>query len=274
MREERLNDLLWSSMSREKRDFTLELVLLTVKSKSESESRRSSSSSSRTRCRQRKARSGRRCTRFVILATIMIATLSLRVTRCAAREVTIGPSRSAGGYSGLLGSSQQRVARRGASDSGADYPSVQQRRELHEEENEEAVKRKDTQSVAGKLDLTDQKAAIKNKSSRFVKYATRQLRRGTGEVISNMGFLTSSTTAVLRDKCALQRSNPTIEALKEFLRTTGIDLELSKTLNGRLFHNAVLLQRVQSRILEDKDKRDLVLQRGRYDLPSIEEALR
>jgi hypothetical protein len=211
----------------------------------------------------------------MLLATIVLATLSLQVTRCAAREVTIGPSRSAGGYSGLLGSSQQRVARRGASDS-TDY-SVQQRRKLHDEEKGEPVERKDTQSVAEKLfgaDLTDQKAAIKNGSSRFVKYATRQLRRGTGVAISNMGFLSSSTSAFLGDKCALQRSNPTIEALREFLKTTKIDLELSKTLNGRLFHNAVLLQRVQSSILEDRDKRDLVLQRGRHDLPSIEEALR
>jgi hypothetical protein len=72
----------------------------------------------------------------------------------------------------------------------------------------------------------------------------------------------------------VQRWNPTIEALKEFLKTTGIDLELSKTLNGRLFHNAVLLERVQSSIFEGRDKRDLVLQQGRHDLPSNEEALR
>jgi hypothetical protein len=260
-------------MSRVQRDFVLELAFLSVKSKSSS----SRCSSSRTRRRQRKARFGISSIRLLLLASIMIATLSLRVARCAAREVPIGPSRGAGGYSGLLGSGRQRIARRGAPDLGAIHPSGQQRRKLHDEEKGEPVKRKDTKSVAEKFsggDLTDQKAAFENGSSRFVKYATRQLRRGAGVAMSSMGFLSSSTSAFLRDKTALQRWNPTVEALKEFLRTTGIDLELSKTLNGRLFHNAVLLQRVQSSILEDRDRRDLVLQRGRHDIPSNEEALR
>jgi hypothetical protein len=266
--ESSLYDLLWSS-SRVHQDAVLALVP-TVKSKS--------SSSSRTRSRQRKDRSGISGNRLLVLAAIMIATLSLRVARCAARELPIGPSRGAGDYSGLLGSGQQRVARQGASDLGSLHPSVQQRRKLHDEEKGVPVKKKDTKSVAEKLsggNLTAQKAgASDNRSSRFVDYATRQLRRGAGVAISSMGFLSSSTSAFLGDKTALQRWNPTVDALKEFLKTTGIDLELSKSLNGRLFHNAVLLQRVQSSIFEGRDRRDLVLQRGRHDLPSNEEALR
>jgi hypothetical protein len=266
-----LYDLLWSA-SRVQQDVVLITVFPAVKSKS--------SSSSRTRSRQRKDRSKISRNRLLLLAAIMIATLSLRVTRCAARDLPIGPSRGAGGhpYSGLLGSGQQRrVARQGVSDLGAIHPLVQQRRKLHDEEKEVPVKMKDTKSVAGKLfggDITDQKAALENRSSRFVKYATRQLRRGAGVAISSIGFLSSSTSAFLGDKTAVQRWNPTIEAMKEFLKTTGIDLELSKSLNGRLFHNAVLLQRAQSSILEGRDRRDLALQRGRHDLPSNEEALR
>lgn len=281
-------DLVWNSRRVQQDDVPLALVFPTAKSKS-------SSSSSRDRSRQRKDRSGISNNRLLLLAAIMIATLSLRVTRCAARDLPIGPSRGAGGYSGLLGSGQQRVARQGASDLGAIQPSVQQRRTLHDEKKEGLIKKKDTESVAEKLsggdstdqtrkaaksvseeNVTAQKAALEDRSPRFVEYATRQLRRGAGVAISSMGFLSSSTSAFLGDKTALQRWNPTIEALREFLKTTGIDLELSKTLNGRLFHNAVLLQRVQSSILEDSDRRDLVLQRGRHNLPlpSNEEALR
>jgi hypothetical protein len=255
-----LYDLLWSS-SRVQQDVVLVTVFPTVKSKSKG------SSSSR-------AGSRISSNRLLLLAAIMIANLSLRVTRCAARDLPIGPSRGVGGYpySGLLGSGRQRrVARQGASDSGAIHPSVQQRRKLHDEEKGVPAEKKETKSVAEKL---DQKGEFENRSSRFVQYATRQLRRGAGVAISSMGFLSSSTSAFMRDKSAVQRWNPTIEAMKEFLKTTGIDLELSKSLNGRLFHNAVLLQRAQSSIFEDRDRRDLVLQRGHHNLPSNEEALR
>jgi hypothetical protein len=270
-----LYNLLWSS-SRGRQDVVL--VLVGVKSESSSGSSSSSSSSIRTRSRQRKDRSRISSNRVLLLAAIMIATLSLRVTRCAAREVPLGPSRGAGSYSGLLGSGQQRrVARKGASELGAIHPSIQQRRKLHDEEKGVPAEKKDTKSIAEKLsggDITDEKAALENGSSRFVKHATRQLRRGAGVAMSSIGFLSSSTSAFLGEKNALQRWNPTVEAMKEFLKTTGIDLELSKTLNGRLFHNAVLLQRAQSSIFEDRDRRDLVLQRGRHDLPSNEEGLR
>jgi hypothetical protein len=268
--ESSLYDLL-SSSSSVQQDVVLVLVP-TVKSKSSSRS-----SSSSTRSRQRKDRSGIGSSRALLLAAIMIATLSLRVTRCAAREVPIGPSRGAGNYSGLLRSGQQRVARQGASGLGAIHPSVQQRKHLHSEEKGVPDKKKDTKSVVEELsveNLNAQKAVVQNRSSRFVEYATRQLRRGAGVAMSSVGFLSSSTSALLGDKNVVQRWNPTIEALKEFLKTTGIDLELSKTLNGRLFHNAVLLERVQSSIFEGRDKRDLVLQQGRHDLPSNEEALR
>jgi hypothetical protein len=262
-----LYDLLCSS-SRVQQDVVL-LLVPTVKGKTSS--RRS------TRSRERKDRSRISSNRLLLLAAIVIATLSLRVTRCAARDLPIGPSRGAGDYSGLLGSRQQRVARQGASDLASSHPSVQQLKKLHAEEKGVPGKKKDTKSVAENLsveNLTAQKAAFENRSSRFLKYATRQLRRGAGVGISNMGFLSSSTSALLGDNTVLQRCNPTIEALKEFLKTTGIDLEISKSLNGRLFHNTVLLQRVQRSIFEGRDRRDLVLQRGRHDLPSNEEALR
>jgi hypothetical protein len=272
MREEEpsLYNLLWSSSRVHHQDVERVLVFPKVKSKS--------SSSSRTRSSQRKDRSRRSSNRLLLLAAVMIATLALRVTRCTARELPIGPSRCAGSYSGLFGSGQQRrLERQGASELGAIRPSIQQRRKLHDDEKGVPVKTKDTKSIAEKLsggDTTDQKAAFENRSSRFVKYATRQLRRGAGVAISSAGFLSSSTSAFLGEKTAVQRWNPTIEAMKEFLKTTGIDLELSKSLNGRLFHNAVLLQRAQSSILEDRDRRDLVLQRGRHGIPSNEEALR
>jgi hypothetical protein len=185
--------------------------------------------------------------------------------------------RRAGDYSRLLGSGQQRVARQGASNLASIHASVQQRRNLHTEEKGVPGKEKDTKSVAENIsveNLTAEKAASEKRSSRFVEYTKRLLRRGAGVAISSVGFLSSSTSALIGDKTAEQRLNPTIEALKEFLKTTGIELELSKSLNGRLFHNVVLLERVQSSIFEGRDRRDLVLQQGHHDLPSNEEALR
>jgi hypothetical protein len=185
--------------------------------------------------------------------------------------------RRAGDNSGLLGSGQQRVARQGASNLALIHPSVQQSRNLHTEEKGVSGKKKDTKAVAENLsveNLTAQKAAFENRSSRFVDYATRLLRRGAGIALSSVGFLSSSSWALLGDKTAEQRWNPTIEALKAFLKTTGIELELSKSLNGRLFHNVALLGRVQCSIAEGRDRRDLVLQQGDHDLPSNEEALR
>jgi hypothetical protein len=106
-------------------------------------------------------------------------------------------------------------------------------------------------------------------------------RRVREQIFSSCGQCDTSTATRSRssyilqgDKTALQRWNPTVEALKEILKTTGIDLELFKSLNGRIFHNAVLLRRAQSSIFEGRDRRDLVLQRGRHDLPRNEEALR
>jgi len=103
---------------------------------------------------------------------------------------------------------------------------------------------------------------------------TRQLQRGAGVAISSLGFLSSSVSQLVADRAALRRWKPTVKALGEFMKTTGIDLELSKSLNGRLLHNIVLLGRVQSHVFEGKDRRDFVLRGGRHDIPTNEEALR
>jgi hypothetical protein len=205
---------------------------------------------------RRRGRSGVTVSRVLLLGGIMLATLSLRLARCAARELPIGPSRSAADYSGLLsGRRASRVGR--AHELVAPFPTAQ-RRQLHNDEEKE---------------VTDHKSALESRSSRMVQYATRQLRRGAGVALSSVGFVSSSTFALLADTDRATWK-PTVKALKEFLKTTGIDLELSKSLNGRLLRNMVLLGRVQSSIFEDRDRRDLVLQRGRHDLPSNEEAER
>jgi hypothetical protein len=68
---------------------------------------------------------------------------------------------------------------------------------------------------------------------------------------------------------------PTVEALKRFLKTSGIDLELSRSLNVRLLDNIVILGRIQTFALEGRDRRDLVLlPKAKDQLPTPEESLR
>jgi hypothetical protein len=76
---------------------------------------------------------------------------------------------------------------------------------------------------------------------------------------------------------------PLVDSLVHFLKKSGIDLELSKSLNVRLLDNVILLARVQKLLLQDRDIRDLVAAAaapavgtvaGVAVVPSNEEALR
>ena len=103
----------------------------------------------------------------------------------------------------------------------------------------------------------------------------RKIQQATGDFFSALGFITSSATALVFDRTQFKRLKPTVLALRNFLSTSGIDLELSPSLNSRLPDHLAILGRIQKALLQDRDRRDLALSTKNYvNLPTEEEALR
>jgi hypothetical protein len=88
--------------------------------------------------------------------------------------------------------------------------------------------------------------------------SARQLRSGVSRIFSALGFVSSSTTSLFTDRDQIQRLGVTVEAFQKFLSSSGIDVELSESLNLRLLDNLIILGRVQTTALGDTDIRDLV----------------
>jgi hypothetical protein len=124
--------------------------------------------------------------------------------------------------------------------------------------------------------LSDDSSQTANQTGQTRNAFTRRVQRGTGDFISALGFVASSTTALLFDRNQFQRLRPSVQALRNFLKTSGIDLEISRTLNARLLDNIVILGRIQGTLMQgSKDRRDLALSTNtNMDLPTEEESLR
>jgi len=74
---------------------------------------------------------------------------------------------------------------------------------------------------------------------------TKAVRQGAGAMFSLAGFLGSSLVSFTTDRRSFQdRFVEPIQALSNFLKTSGVDDELSKSLNPRLAINLCLLGRV------------------------------
>jgi hypothetical protein len=108
----------------------------------------------------------------------------------------------------------------------------------------------------------------------------KSVRRRLGNVVSAMGFATSATTSIWSDRSRIRRWKNTADALRNFLNQSGIDLEISSSLNHRLLDNLIILSRVEKAALNGSDRRDLALlqnddiARRRIRIPSGSEALR
>lgn len=210
--------------------------------------------------------------RGVLGVMLFSTTATVLATRCAARELPLANPRSALRYKGAF-------YRGGTSHWDQTYPFavipvVHKRRFRREKEERPAVVSSST-TKKGLDNPSDAKSWKSWLASPYVQYTKRQVWRGTGIAISSVGFLSSSVSQLVADRAALRRWKPTVEALGKFMKTTGIDLELSKSLNARLLHNVILLGRVQSSVFQGTDRRDLVLKGGRRQmLPTNEEGLR
>jgi hypothetical protein len=80
-----------------------------------------------------------------------------------------------------------------------------------------------------------------NKKHRLTKLA----RQGLGGILTAVGFVTSSVVSLATDRLILlDRTRKPLQALQQFLKTSGVDLELSQSLNRHLAMNFGLLRRV------------------------------
>jgi hypothetical protein len=70
----------------------------------------------------------------------------------------------------------------------------------------------------------------------------RTLRQGTGTILSAFGFLSSSVQSIRANKLSYEKP---LKSLKTFLKNSGVDLELERSLNRRMALNLALLARVQ-----------------------------
>lgn len=105
-----------------------------------------------------------------------------------------------------------------------------------------------------------------------LKFINRQLRKGAGGVLMAMGFVSSATTSLLADNNPWR---PSVDAIGDFLKTTGIESELSSSLNRRVFNNLVILARIQRILLAGSERRYLAKLKGKpHNIPTDEEALR
>lgn len=95
----------------------------------------------------------------------------------------------------------------------------------------------------------------------FTTKTFKRLRTGVSSMITGLGFVSSATRAFLADRKQSRIWKPAVDSLRNFLKDSGIDLELSQTLNVRLLDNSVILGRVQKVISlsQATDVRDLAL---------------
>lgn len=139
------------------------------------------------------------------------------------------------------------------------------------------------QSLTEKLNLLDEQESIVTNDQQIVEVVEelikpsgwrRSLYRRAGGALSAIGFVTSASRALwLPDPEQSRQWKPTVDALRAFLQTTGIDSELSALLNVRLLDNIIILSRIEKAALKGEDRRDRVLSEAAVSI-SNDEALR
>lgn len=123
------------------------------------------------------------------------------------------------------------------------------------------------------------RSSIATKNASTLRYVRRQAQKGVGGFIAVGGFVFSATRAIVTNRGQWKRLKPTVDSFNNFLKRSGIDLELSRTLNFRLLDNLVILSRIQKILVHDKDIRDFVTASWTFPkvprvVPTREEALR
>jgi hypothetical protein len=157
-----------------------------------------------------------------------------------------------------------------------------------EPEIQELTKQQAAPSISGKNQtstgsLSENKINLANASSSdslnasvqaWSRSLLRSVRKSAGAVASTAGFLSSTTMSIVTDRTQWTRSRPTFEAFQRFLSTSGIDLELSPSLNHHLLRNVVILGRIHRILNAEKDRRTQAKVTRNQKIPSRAEALR
>ncbi|GAX23143.1 hypothetical protein FisN_33Lh035 [Fistulifera solaris] len=113
-----------------------------------------------------------------------------------------------------------------------------------------------------------------NKGKRLQRSIEEGWRRGVADVFSVAGFLSSSLTNLWSDRSQFERLQPTIQAFRDYLKTTEIDMEITKALSLRLLGNILALREIQQ-YLTVGDRRDEALkQSASKNIPTEEESYR
>ena len=204
----------------------------------------------------------------------------LRSTRRRSPSLVSGPSSS----------SSSLLVRRSLA-SNQPWPPKSQQQSTLEREIETITTANNNQTIHESLAKDNSTSSTSNNNNLLANTTTtshpwsrglvRSLRKSAGAVVSTTGFLTSSTISMIHDRAQWSRSKPTVIALQKFLNSSGIDLELSPTLNYHLLRNVVILGRIQG-ILNAKQQEDRrsqakikTVSHQQHDMiPSREEALR
>ena len=88
-------------------------------------------------------------------------------------------------------------------------------------------------------------------------YSPHTWRRTAGNVLSAVGFMVSSfATARSGSFKFQQRIVEPAKELMQFLQTTGVELELSQSLNRRLMGNLIILNRIQRLIINQENEKE------------------
>lgn len=99
-------------------------------------------------------------------------------------------------------------------------------------------------------------------------------RRGAADVFATLGFVSSSTTNLLSDRTQFERLQPIIQAFREYLEISEIDMEISEAVSIRLLGNVLALREIQQQ-LSPEDRRDEAVKQGRSEnSPTQEEFFR
>lgn len=161
------------------------------------------------------------------------------------------------------------------------WGTINSRRQAQVESTLERVKEEQNQTLASDLEnesANNITATNATTNSTWYRSIARSGRKAAGTIASVSGFLTSATTSILTDQAQYQNIKPSVDAFTKFLNTSGIDLELTPSLNYHLVRNIVVLSRIQKILHARNDRRAqaaiAIQRRLGMELPSREEALR
>ena len=114
----------------------------------------------------------------------------------------------------------------------------------------------------------------KDKGKRLQRSIEQGWRRGIADAFSVAGFVSSAATNLWFDRSQFDRLQPTIQAFRDYLKTTEIDLEITKALSVRLLGNILALREIQQYLSPGDRREEALKNEASKDLPTEEESYR